>query len=122
MTQYYVYILANNAGTVLYPGVTNDLKRRVFEHKNRLVEGFTKRYNIDRLVYYAVGGNIEGVIAEEKRIKGGSRNAKIALINSMNKEWRDLMKSCNYIVRICHYDVREPRLLRYARNDKLDVS
>ena len=88
--QYYVYILTNNAGTVLYTGVTNDLKRRVFEHKNRLVEGFTKRYNIDRLVYYAVGGDIEGAIAEEKRIKGGSRNAKIALINSMNKEWRDL--------------------------------
>ena len=82
--------MTNNAGTVLYTGVTSDLKRRVFEHKNRLVGGFTKRYNIDRLVYYEVGGDIEGAILEEKRIKGGSRKSKIALINSMNKEWHDL--------------------------------
>ena len=88
--EYYVYILTNNAGSVLYTGVTNDLKRRVFEHKNKLVEGFTTKYNVDRLVYYAICGDIEGAIFEEKRIKAGSRRNKLTLINNFNKEWLDL--------------------------------
>ena len=88
--QYYVYILANNAGSVLYTGVTNDLKLRIFQHKNKLAEGFTKNYNVDKLVYYAVCEDIEGAILEEKRIKGGSRQKKLDLIDGFNREWRDL--------------------------------
>ena len=88
--QYYVYILTNKRNTVLYTGVTNDLKRRVYEHKTKLVEGFTKRYNIGKLVYYEFSSDIEGAISREKQIKGGSRAKKIALVDSMNAEWRDL--------------------------------
>ncbi len=72
--------------------MTNDLKRRVYEHKEKLVEGFTNRYNIDKLVYYEVCEGIEGAIVREKRIKGGSRQRKIQLVNSMNGQWRDLYK------------------------------
>ena len=88
--QYYVYILTNKTHSVLYVGVTNDLKRRIYEHKNRLIEGFTKRYNVDKLVYYEVGGEITGTILREKQLKDGSRLKKIRLIESMNTEWRDL--------------------------------
>lgn len=88
--QYYVYILANGAGSVLYTGVTNDLKHRVFQHKNKLAEGFTNKYHIDKLVYYAVCGSVEGAILEEKRIKAGSRQKKLDLINVFNKDWHDL--------------------------------
>ncbi len=88
--QYYVYILTNNAGSVLYTGVTNDLKRRLFQHQNKLAEGFTKKYHTDKLVYYAACGSIEGAILEEKRIKAGSRQKKLDLINGFNKDWRDL--------------------------------
>ncbi len=88
--QYYVYILTNNAGSVLYTGVTNDLNRRVFAHKNKLAEGFTKKYNADKLVYYAACDSIEGAVLEEKRIKAGSRRKKLDLISSFNKDWRDL--------------------------------
>jgi len=87
---YYIYIMTNKRNTVLYTGVTNDLKRRVYEHKEKLVEGFTKKYNITKLVYYEVFHSIENTILREKQIKGGSRQKKIDLINSMNKEWRDL--------------------------------
>jgi putative endonuclease len=88
--QYYVYIMANNTNTVTYTGVTNDLKRRVYEHKNKMVEGFTKKYNITKLVYYEVGENIEGAILREKQIKAGLRQDKVRLVNSVNKTWRDL--------------------------------
>jgi len=87
---YYVYILTNKENKVLYTGVTNNLKRRVYEHKTKLVEGFTKRYNIVKLVYYEFSSDIEGAISREKQIKGGSRAKKIALVDSMNAEWRDL--------------------------------
>ena len=90
--QYYVYILTNIAGTVLYTGVTNDLKRRVFEHKSKIVKGFTTKYHTDKLVYYTVCEDIEGAILEDKRIKAGSRRKKLDLINNFNKEWRDLYK------------------------------
>jgi len=86
----YVYLMTNKNNTVIYTGVTNDLKRRVYEHKNGLVEGFTKKYNVKKLVYYEAVETIEGAIAREKQIKGGSRAKKIALINSMNFTCRDL--------------------------------
>ena len=88
--QYYIYIMTNKMNRVLYTGVTNDLKRRVYEHKKKLVEGFTKKYNIGKLVYYELCEDIEGAISREKQIKSGSRQKKIQLVNSMNKEWCDL--------------------------------
>jgi putative endonuclease len=87
--QYYVYILTSNSGT-LYTGVTNDLARRVFEHKNQLVEGFTKKYNIKYLVYYEAVDDVEAAIAREKQIKGWLRAKKLQLINSLNPSWKDL--------------------------------
>ncbi len=87
---YYVYILTNNNNRVLYTGVTNDLKRRVYEHKEGLVKGFTKKYNVSKLIYYEVSEDIYSAISREKQIKAGSRRKKIELINSMNEEWRDL--------------------------------
>ncbi|TET45301.1 GIY-YIG nuclease family protein [candidate division TA06 bacterium] len=88
--QYFVYIMTNRHNTVLYTGITSDLKKRVWEHKKGLVLGFTRRYNITKLVYYEVFGNVLDGITREKRIKGGSRKRKILLIKSMNREWRDL--------------------------------
>ena len=88
--QYCVYIMTNTHHTVLYTGVTNDLARRVYEHKNGLGGIFTKKYNIQKLVYYEVGEDVKTVIAREKQIKGGSRKKKIELINSKNPEWKDL--------------------------------
>ena len=87
---YYVYILTNQASTVLYTGVTRDLKRRVFEHRNNLVPGFTSRFRVHRLVYYEIGGDIMGAIEREKAIKGGSRRRKLELVNEFNPTWRDL--------------------------------
>lgn len=88
--QYYVYMMTNERDTVIYTGVTNDLKRRVFEHKEKLAKGFTKKYNVTKLVYYEVFDSIENAIMREKQIKSGTRQRKIDLINSMNTEWRDL--------------------------------
>ena len=87
--QYFVYIMTNNSRT-LYTGVTNDLNRRVYEHRNKLVEGFTKRYNITRLAYFETTSDVRAAIAREKQIKGWLRSKKIALIESMNPDWRDL--------------------------------
>jgi putative endonuclease len=87
---YYVYILTNNNNRVLYTGVTNDLKRRVYEHKEGLIKGFTKRYNVSKLIYYEVSEDIYSAMSREKQIKAGSRKKKIELINSMNGDWRDL--------------------------------
>lgn len=91
--QYYVYILANKNDTVLYIGVTNDLVRRVHEHREKLVAGFTKKYNLDKLVYYEVLEDIEQAILREKQLKGGSREKKIELIERMNPSWNDLYLS-----------------------------
>ena len=88
--QYYIYIMTNKRNTVIYTGVTNDLKRRAYEHKEKLAEGFTKKYNITKLVYYEVFEAVENAILREKQLKGGSRQKKIELANSMNEEWRDL--------------------------------
>lgn len=83
-------MMTNKWNKVLYTGVTNDLKRRVYEHKNKLIKGFAERYNIDKLVYYETVESIESAIIREKQIKGGSRNDKIQLVNTVNNEWRDL--------------------------------
>lgn len=89
MKQYYVYIMTNKSGT-LYTGVTNDLERRVYEHKQGLVKGFTSKYKITVLVYYEVTSDITAAIAREKQIKGWLRARKIALVESLNPGWRDL--------------------------------
>jgi putative endonuclease len=88
--QYYVYIMTNNRNTVLYTGVTNDLKRRVYEHKGKMANGFTKKYNITKLVYYEVCEEAQSAISREKQLKAGSRQRKVELVNGMNREWRDL--------------------------------
>jgi putative endonuclease len=88
--QYYVYIMTNRTNSVTYTGITNDLIRRVWEHKNKIVKGFSKRYNIDKLVYFEVGEDIAGAIFREKQIKSWSRERKVQLINSINEEWREL--------------------------------
>ena len=87
---FYVYIMTNKNNSVLYTGVTSNLKKRVYEHKEQLVKGFTKKYNITKLVYYEVFEDPGNAIAREKTIKGGSRQKKIVLINSMNEYWEDL--------------------------------
>ena len=88
--QYYVYLLTNKTNTVLYVGVTNDLKRRVCEHREKLIEGFTQKYNVDKLVYYEVCESIEGAICREKQLKGWLRSKKNELIARQNPLWRDL--------------------------------
>jgi putative endonuclease len=87
--QYYVYIMTNRSGT-LYIGVTNDLVRRVHEHKAKCIDGFTKKYNLTQLVYYAEGTDLREAIAREKQLKGWRRSKKVALINSSNPKWTDL--------------------------------
>jgi putative endonuclease len=87
---YYVYILTNKNNTVLYTGITNNLKRRIYEHREKLVEGFTKKYNIKKLVYFEVFRDAENAILREKQIKAGSRARKERLINTLNPDWRDL--------------------------------
>jgi putative endonuclease len=88
--QYYVYIMTNKRNTVLYTGVTSNLARRVFEHKNKLIEGFTKRYNVNKLVYYEIFDDVDYALTREKQIKAGSRKKKLSLIENANKEWKDL--------------------------------
>jgi putative endonuclease len=87
---YYVYILTNANHTVLYTGVTNDLERRCFEHKNKIHKGFTQKYNVDNLVYYEIFDLIDLAIVREKQIKGYSREKKNELINKINIDWIDL--------------------------------
>jgi putative endonuclease len=88
--QYYVYILTNDFNTLLYTGVTNDLKRRVSEHIQKLNGGFTQKYKINKLVYYEAGEDVNGALFREKQIKAGSRQDKLDLINSLNPKWNDL--------------------------------
>ena len=89
MRAYYVYIMANKTKR-LYTGVTNNLLRRVYEHKRGLVPGFTKRYSLTRLVYFESTENVRAALAREKKIKGWLRAKKIALIESVNPQWNDL--------------------------------
>lgn len=88
--QYYVYILTNKPNNVLYIGVTNDLIRRIFEHKSKLVESFTKKYNLRKLVYYEITNNIESGINREKQQKNWHRDWKMNLIDHFNPDWKDL--------------------------------
>ncbi len=87
---YYVYMMSNYSNSVIYTGVTNDLARRVYEHKNKLIKGFTSKYNVDKLVYFEECQDIKNAIAREKQIKAGSRAKKMNLINSINSERNDL--------------------------------
>jgi putative endonuclease len=87
--QYYVYIITNKSGT-LYTGVTNNIEKRIYEHKNKMVEGFTKKYNINRLLYFETFSDVYSAIAREKTIKGWLRKKKIELVKKTNPSWTDL--------------------------------
>jgi putative endonuclease len=89
MKQYYVYIMTNNSRT-LYTGVTGNLIRRVYEHRNKLVRGFAQKYNITKLVHYEITSDVQAAIQREKQIKGWLRKKKIALIEAANPQWKDL--------------------------------
>lgn len=91
---YYVYIMASKSRT-LYTGVTSNLERRVIQHRGKLLPGFTARYNINRLVYYEVFGDIVAAIGREKQVKAWARRKKIALIESVNRDWKDLSAAWN---------------------------
>lgn len=88
--QYCVYIMTNAHNTVLYTGVTNNLQRRVLEHQSGEGSKFTKKYNVNKLVYFECGDDVNAAILREKQIKAGSRKKKMDLINSINPEWKDL--------------------------------
>ena len=90
MKNYYVYFLASKRNGTLYIGVTNDLIRRIYEHKNSLVDGFTKKYNVKTLVYYEATEDVNSAIAREKSLKKYSRKAKLDLIEQGNPQWKDL--------------------------------
>ncbi|MFH1829528.1 MAG: GIY-YIG nuclease family protein [Pseudomonadota bacterium] len=87
---YYVYIMTNEYNTVLYTGVTNDIHRRVYEHKNLLIRGFTSKYSIKKLVFFEQTNDIEVAITREKQVKAGPRKKKITLIEEKNPDWNDL--------------------------------
>ena len=89
MSEYYVYLMSSRSFT-LYVGVTNDLERRVYEHKHKLTPGFTSKYNIDRLVYFEETSDVWAAIEREKQIKAWARHKKLDLITSFNPNWRDL--------------------------------
>ena len=88
--QYCVYIITNKNNTTLYTGVTSNLIQRIYQHKEKLVEGFSKKYNLQKLVYYECTKDVQTAIYMEKQIKAGSRMKKIQLIENMNPEWKDL--------------------------------
>jgi len=90
--QFYVYIMTNKSGT-LYTGMTNNIKKRTDEHKNRLVDGFTKKYNINRLLYFEMFADVHSAIAREKTIKGWVRKKKLELIRTVNPDWHDLSEN-----------------------------
>ncbi|MFA6215872.1 MAG: GIY-YIG nuclease family protein [Patescibacteria group bacterium] len=88
--QYYIYIMTNKGNTVLYTGVTNNLQERVYQHKTKVIKGFTSKYNINKLVYFEEFDYIEDAIAREKQIKNWHRQWKINMINEFNPDWNDL--------------------------------
>lgn len=90
MKNYYVYILTNKNNTTLYIGVTNDIERRLYEHKNGLVDGFTKKYNLHKLIYLEETSDALSAISREKQLKGWKREKKEVLINQVNPTWKDL--------------------------------
>ena len=90
MKNYYTYIMANKTNTTIYIGVTSDLIKRVWQHKNKVIDGFTKHYNVDKLVYYEETTDVDSAIAREKQLKGWNRAKKNKLIESINPNWDDL--------------------------------
>jgi putative endonuclease len=90
MKEYYVYIITNRKNGTLYTGMTNDIERRVYEHKHKVNQGFASKYNCTKLVYFDSYPSVVDTIAREKQIKGWLRSKKIALIESMNPDWKDL--------------------------------
>lgn len=90
MKQYYIYILASQRNGTLYIGMTNDLVRRVWEHKNKAADGFTKLYGVDKLVYFEATENVESAIAREKQLKKWNRAWKLKIIEEKNPQWKDL--------------------------------
>jgi putative endonuclease len=88
--KYYVYIITNKINTVLYTGITNNIERRIYEHKNKNIEGFSSKYNLNKLVYYEETNDVISAIEREKQIKSGSRKSKIDLISGTNPNWKDL--------------------------------
>ena len=109
MNQYWVYMVSSYRGT-LYTGVTNDLLRRMYEHRHKLTDGFTKRYNASKLMYYEQTDDVESAIAREKQIKGWLRSKKVALIESLNPQWRDLAEGWSE-------ETQPPQALRFAQGD-----
>ena len=107
MREYYVYIMTSHSKT-LYVGITNNLAHRVYQHKHKLISGFTSRYNLTRLAYYESTRDVDSAIAREKQIKGWLRKKKIALIESMNPLWEDLSLA---------WMADEPETLRSAQGD-----
>ena len=91
--QYYVYMITNWNNRVLYIGVTNDLERRLYEHRNHLVDGFTSKYNVYKLVYYETTNDVYAALSREKQLKGWTRAKKNALVAQMNPAWIDLSKT-----------------------------
>ena len=88
--QYYIYILSNWNDKVIYIGVTNNLKRRVYEHKNEVIDGFTKKYHVHKLVYYETTTEVKAALEREKQLKGWKREKKDSLVTDMNPNWKDL--------------------------------
>ncbi|MFU2158392.1 GIY-YIG nuclease family protein [Caldisericum sp. AR60] len=88
--KFYVYILSNKYNNVLYVGITNDLKRRIYEHKNKFIDGFTKKYNVNKLVYYEIFNDPINAITREKQLKDFRREKKVRLITEFNPNWEDL--------------------------------
>ena len=87
---YYVYVLTNENNNVMYIGITNDLKRRVYEHKSNSIEGFTKKYHVHKLVYYEITTDVNSAIAREKQLKKWKRAKKNALVETLNPKWKEL--------------------------------
>ena len=90
MKNYYVYIMSNESNSTIYIGITNDINRRVYEHKTKMIEGFTKRYNITKLVYVEETSDVYSAISREKQLKGWTRKKKNELIETINPNWKDL--------------------------------
>ena len=90
MKLYWVYVITNTRNTVLYTGVTNNLERRIYEHKNKLIKGFSEKYNLNKLVYCEETNDVNAAIMREKQIKGWMRNKKNVLVNENNPTWNDI--------------------------------
>ncbi|RLC37539.1 hypothetical protein DRH29_01575 [candidate division Kazan bacterium] len=133
---YYIYIMTNHRNSVLYTGITNNLIKRVYEHKHKLVPGFTAKYNICKLAYFEQTENVESAILREKQIKGWRRSKKEVLINLMNPKWQDLSQEWNIQetdsstepMSLCHSERSETKpknlikqIPRVPRDDKRDT-